>query len=156
MHVPNVRILFLDDDQDQLDEAKDVFDKARIGNCMYFNDVERFFAEFDENVHIAIIDHYIGNSVGYDILEKIYRHNEARPSVVKCRVIVISGQMKVNVVAHYMNTRKASFYINKNNDSFYEELVVYTRVAIEEVTADLIFEQKQKETLKLLNSLIPK
>lgn len=137
-----ISIFGLDDDEDTLDIMEHIFLDNGIGEYSKFYREEDFCASFNDNVHIAIIDHYLhGEPRGFDIMKKIHEYNKSRQAI-DCRVIIISGQRKYEVVKHYLNNG-AKGYIDKDDPNFSRLLVEYVSREIAEV----------KKILNLINIL---
>lgn len=127
-----ITIFGLDDDEETLDIMEHIFLDNGIGEYMKFYKEDDFCANFHEDVHIAIIDHYLnGEPRGFDIMKKIHEYNKSREAI-DCRVIIISGQRKYEVVKHYLNNG-AKGYIDKDDPNFSILLVEYVSREITEV-----------------------
>lgn len=150
----NCAILGLDDDQETLDLIAMFFNKAGIDNYKFFHNKHDFLKAFDETIHIAIIDHYLdGVSVGFDIMRRIFEINEENNALLRCKVIIISGQQDPKMIAYYLN--KGAFrYIDKNDLKFFERLTEFSKIAIEEVRSFFESVARWRSRLDNINSIL--
>src|SRR4051812_7002017 len=150
-----IHILILDDDPDMLDLIRKEFDRAGIHKYKTFTHASEFLENLDE-ANIAIIDHRLDGVLGFNIIENIYQHNKQRRSIAKIKVIIISGEYDVDVPAHYMNTQKGRVYLNKNSRkyNFYEALVDWTKIVIEEVSEDVAYDNRLSEREKKVTAIL--
>lgn len=150
-----IHILILDDDPDTLELIKAEFDKAAIEKYKTYTDASEFLDNLD-CANIAIMDHRLDGILGFNIIENIHQHNKLRRSIAKIKVIVISGDYDVDVPAHYMNTQKARVYLNKNSRkyNFYEALVDWTKIVIEEVSEDIAYDRRLSEREKKVTAIL--
>lgn len=130
----NISIFCLDDDQETLDLIKEDFDKAGIVHYHLFTNEREFLKSFNENVHVAVIDHYLSGSteIGYDIMETIFELNHKFHSPLKCKMIIMSGQQDPAMIAKYLNNG-AFRYLRKDDKDFSVLLIDYVKQAIDEV-----------------------
>lgn len=128
----NISIFGLDDDEETLDIMEAILLNNGIGEFKKFYNEEVFNEHFNENVHIAIIDHFIyGEPRGFEIMKRIHEYNKTREAI-DCRVIIISGQRNYETVKHYLNNG-ARGYIDKDDTQFSTLLVKYVSREIREV-----------------------
>lgn len=129
----NCAILAVDDDRDTLFLISKHFEANGIDNFHLFDTKEEFLYLFNEKVDIAIIDHYLnGEDVGYKIMQQIFELNKKNKALTACKVIIISGQQDPKMIAYYLNNG-AFRYLDKNKSDFYESLVTYVKIAVNEV-----------------------
>lgn len=123
----NIGIFLLEDDPNDAELLKRLFDKSGINNYKIFNCSKDFIDSMNENVWIAIIDHYLGYEItGLEVIDKLREVNNY------CRVIIISGQTDPEIIRKYRKKRIED-YIDKNSPDFHDELIK----CIEECEADL-------------------
>lgn len=131
MEKPKVVVFVLDDDQDTLDLIKEDFEEAGIKDYELFTSEREFLAKFNENVHVAVLDHYLQGSaeIGYDIMQTIFEMNRKHNSPIQCKVIIISGQKNQQVTKWYLNNG-AFKYLDKGEDGFNSNLISYVKQAV--------------------------
>lgn len=131
----------LEDDDWFLQIIEGLLIKSEIVNYKLFSNPADFFEEFNENVHVCIVDFRLpGGMDGLGVVEKVLRLNE------RCKVIVISGLENPNVVIDFLNAG-AFKYIRKNDPLFNEKVIKYLQQALENVKRDLIFYNSLKDKL---------
>jgi DNA-binding NtrC family response regulator len=136
-----IRLFALDDDEFWRDQIKDALDYADIENYEIFSDHKEFLNEFNEHVHIAIIDHQLsGGKEGFEILDHLKSINPF------CYVIIISGNEDPKLMRRYWR-KKAFSYLVKTDDNFIGQLMVDVNVAYHEINSILSFYQTQLEKL---------
>lgn len=118
----NVLIYILDDQPGELELIRRKFEDSGIRNCRLFSDSMRFSIEFNEKVHITIIDYMLGNSAhtGIDVLKEVMRVNPL------CKNIIVSGMADRDIVIEFMRAGATDF-VPKENLNYLEELTEAVR-----------------------------
>ena len=114
----NVLIYILDDQPGELELIRRKFEESGISNCKLFSDGMKFSMEFNEHVHITIIDYLLGNSAmtGIDVLKEVVRVNPL------CKNIIVSGMADRDIVIEFMRAGATDF-VAKEKPNYLEELV---------------------------------
>jgi FixJ family two-component response regulator len=67
----NIMTYLLEDDKDITELMQSIFRENGLDNVQFFNKGKEFIDNLNDNVHIAIVDHYLNNGVtGLDVLMK--------------------------------------------------------------------------------------
>lgn len=116
----NIMTYLLDDDKDITELMRDVFKENGLENVQFFNKGRDFIENLNEDVHIAVVDHYLNNGVtGLDVLMKV---NEINPDCIK---IAVSGLTDEKIIIEYINKGGVTHWVRKDNENYLEELVKY-------------------------------
>lgn len=115
----NVLIYILDDQPGELELIRQKFEESGIKNCRLFSDSMKFSIEFNEQVHITIIDYMLGDSAntGIDVLKEVVRVNPL------CKNIIVSGMADRDIVIEFMRAGAVDF-VAKEHPNYLEELTM--------------------------------
>lgn len=130
---PVIRGLGLDDDSEQNLITRADFNDAGIKNFEFYTEPDDFFKDFNDNVYVAIVDHFLkGNSyLGFAVVEEINKRVEESASrMAGCLIIIISGQRRYDVLKAY-NRMGVFDYIDKDEPDYSQRLISSTRLAME-------------------------
>ena len=84
---PAIIVFGLEDDIDDTFFIKEAFLKLGIQEYEFFSDPAEFFAVFNEDIHVAVVDFNLPGMNGQEVLDRILRINKS------CRVVIISGNI---------------------------------------------------------------
>jgi response regulator RpfG family c-di-GMP phosphodiesterase len=116
----NIVTYLLEDDTDITDLMRSVFKENGLDNVQFFSKGKEFIDNLTEDVHIAIVDHYLNNGItGLDVLMKV---NEVNPDCIK---IAVSGVSDEKIIIEYINKGGVTHWVRKDNPAYPDELVKY-------------------------------
>jgi DNA-binding NtrC family response regulator len=127
-----IKILTLDDDKEMHFIIREDFKREGVNNpCEFYTNQKDFFEHFDDNTHVAIIDHYLARDVtGFEIVKGIKQRVESSPTrLAGCHIIIVSGQRNYDVFKKY--TRMGCDYIDKDEENFDRTLIDTTKRALQ-------------------------
>lgn len=105
----------IEDDPDDTDLIKEACDKRGITDYEFFPEPGEFFEVFKQSpgVRVVVIDYNLPQMNGQEVLKKVLT---IRP---KCRCIVISGLLTLEVIARL---KDADDFVVKNNKGWEDQL----------------------------------
>jgi response regulator RpfG family c-di-GMP phosphodiesterase len=116
----NIVTYLVEDDKDIRELLQDVFKENGLENVQFFTKGKEFIDNLNDDVHIAIVDHYLNNGMtGLDVLMKV---NEINPDCIK---IAVSGVSDDNIIIDYINKGGVTHWVRKDNPAYPVELVKY-------------------------------
>jgi len=126
-----VLIYILDDYKPILDNIAELFNQEGIMNYTTFDDPDKFLAALKPEVQVCIIDFkYPGRQEnGIDIMRKVKEKNSY------CKIIIISAQIDIMQYSKVTNENAYKF-LEKTDSNFSDDLVYYTKMAINEAKND--------------------
>lgn len=137
---PTIMVFGLDDDREDIQLLKAAFLKNGIVDFEFFENPKEFLSVFTEDIHVAVVDFYLGNTTGYDILKEIRKKNK------KCLVTMISGDLNKKTLIKLYNSG-ASKYVEKE-DGWETEVAEHVKEHIAEVQERLQMKSDIKDIWK--------
>lgn len=120
----NILIFVLDDQKQELDLIKRSFDKNGITNYNLYDSSEVFLNEFNEDVHLTIVDYLlVSGESGMDVVKKINRINPL------CHNIIVSGYANADTVIEFFRNGVSDF-VSKNNEDYLDDMVEAVKRAL--------------------------
>ncbi len=116
----NIATYILDDDQDILDIVEEMISKLGITNYKLFTDEQLFLDGLTEEIHVVIVDHFLNESTGLDIVKMIKDKNE------DSYVIVYSGMRDHENIIKYINSG-VDGWVDKNAPDHLNDLCTYLK-----------------------------
>lgn len=147
------KLFLIDDDEDIVNVLEVIFDqnKADLPEYKLFTKVDKFFDALTPDVNICVIDYYLKERTGLEIIKRI---NKTNP---QCWFIMFSGQDRLKVIVEFMNHSYGSRYVEKGQPNSATMLLYYIKEITDKINAieSYFYESfKNKESLsELKNSL---
>jgi DNA-binding NtrC family response regulator len=146
MILPIIPIFILEDDKDDVQFIDQAFKMSDIKNYEFFYNPKEFFALFNDNVPIAIIDGRLPGMNGEEALERVLNVNK------KCRVIMMSGVVTAEAALNFWNMGAKNFVEKK--PGWETRLAKYTKFHVQEVESEIAEEQYRKRQEEILRKEI--
>lgn len=119
-----VEIYVVDDDPDELERIRELFEDTKDEKFHFVEDVNDFLEKQENRVDVAVIDHYFNSMPrGMEIMLKIMEANPA------AWVIILSGSQEKKMVERYLNA-DAFRFVDKNDSDYRGLLSKYVHQAI--------------------------
>ena len=93
----NIVTFGLDDNPFELELMRLAFEKAGITDFQLFDNVEKFWFSYYDDVHVAVLDYDLKPQSGLDIAEKLLSKNPF------CKIIIYSGIEDHKAIAKALN-----------------------------------------------------
>lgn len=129
-------ILVLDDNISDLEFIARHLKKNGITDFKLFDNPDLFLKEIDEDVITVVLDHQLGVTTGFEIMEDVIDLNPI------CFIIILSGNSDPHIIMEYGN-HDAFRYVLKNDEGYLDKIVFYIRQA--EDRLNRIIEQLRKK-----------
>ena len=116
-----IGVKVLDDDHEMNETLKEMFEMHRMTNVhvYFYTDSDNFLKRFDENIHLAIIDHELKGSP----LNGVQVMTILRGQYPKCQIIFCSGTDDPKVLKTVMKKIRPEGYVDKDEPNYLDELV---------------------------------
>lgn len=133
----NIIVAVLDDHQPTVDLIEAIL-KANTGtNYKLYTDPEKLLSELTNDLHICIIDHFLGSHLtGFDVVKMILNKNKS------CWIIVMSGSEDLTILKNYVNNARVDYYLNKNDEDFLHDLAMGLQNGLLDIREDVEFWNK--------------
>jgi DNA-binding NarL/FixJ family response regulator len=129
-----LRTNVLDDDKEMNDVLQDMFEMHHMPNVQFFTDSTAFLDVFDENIHLAIIDHDLKGSH----LNGVQVMSILREMFPKCQIIFVSGTTDPSVLKSVLRLRPDG-YVDKDEPNYLDRLVEVAGGRLSEIRKNLEF-----------------
>lgn len=126
---PTIIVFGLDDDQDDSKLLQEAFLKKGIVDFEFFHSAGEFLSVFNKDIHVAVVDYYLGETTGQDVLKEIRKINK------KCLVTMISGDLNKKTLIKLYNSG-ANKYVEKEK-GWEKEVAEHVKEHIQEVQEQL-------------------
>jgi FixJ family two-component response regulator len=130
--IPTILIYVLDDDHDILEDIRIAFNVAGIKDYRLFTNVEEFLESFNADVHIAVVDYYLGDLTAPKIMKQIRQKNPW------CLVTMISGVENPKAITAFLNSGGNKF-LYKGEPNFDLLLTEYVTEQIQQTRDRILF-----------------
>lgn len=122
--ISNLNISVLEDNRTYLRVIEALLDGLSIYNYKLFEDAQDFLNVSNGNLHIAVIDHQLGDTNGLAVVQRLLRKSP------DCFIIIISAEGSEQIVADYMNA-SCDRYIRKSDPDFPDRFRQFMKDGIE-------------------------
>lgn len=134
-----IPVLGIEDDRDDVEAMSQALDRADIPDYYFFPEAKEFFAVFNENYRVIIIDLNLPGMNGQEILDKVLKICK------KCRAIIISGVVTQELWMRLQIVGAKDFIIKKGND-WAKDLAVIVKKQLELAKAEIEEEERKRMT----------
>lgn len=124
----NIMTLVAEDDEDLIEDLKEVFKKHGFTDCNFFTTGKDFVSALTPDVHICIVDHDLKEGLtGLTGLDLICRAKEVNED---CQAIVMTGNHDPKLIIKYINECGVKFWVDKDEPNYMEKAVQYVEKII--------------------------